>query len=393
MQGEGPQCETKRKSASLSDAGAVGRRANGRRARGSGRVWALWALVCATKLVHQAQSPTTAPGHLLDDKQERIAAWRWRSSNQDSDSIADNYALPLSTNVAVIMVGRFFRGITEDSIDSLVSSAMVGQSSSMHFFLHVEPTWTEGSHKEAVEYIQGVCEKAMGDRLNGLVIRDEGTLIGNMIHKQARQFNRLRDAYELVLGQESLEGSRYTHVIRTRTDIVFAFPWHIGVDQLLAAVPDGKVAGPAWGCRERPPNTCLVFSDQFWISSRSRSWLTFVVHPFTFSNSPTVEKMVSALRCKEGVSPSADSLPLSSATSHDRDAGGRACSAQYMPIDNVKQTSTRALHSSFLMERVEDHDLLDSCALTGPWILLRPSTDNLTVDVTTRYCPPEQQSL
>ena len=124
-----------------------------------------------------------------------------------------------------------------------------------------------------------------------------------MIHKQARQFNRLRDAYELVLGQESLEGSRYTHVIRTRTDIVFAFPWHIGVDQLLAAVPDGKVAGPAWGCRERPPNTCLVFSDQFWISWRSRSWLTFVVHPFTFSNSPTVEEMVSALRCEEGVPP------------------------------------------------------------------------------------------
>ena len=343
--------------------------------------------------IHFTIDIVIAERHLHDDKQERIAAWRWRLRNQDSDPIADNHALPLSSHsVAVVMVGRFWRDITEDSIDSLVSSAMARQSSSMHFFLHVEPTWTEGSHKEAVEYIQGVCEKTMGDRLKGLVVRDAGTLIGKMIHHQARQFNRLRDAYELVLGQESLEGSRYTHVIRTRTDIVFAFPWHIGVDQLLAAVPDGKVAGPAWGCRERPPNTCLVFSDQFWIASRSRSWLTFVVHPFTFSNIPPVEEMVSALRCKQGVSSSADSSPLSSATSDERDAGGRACSARYMPLDNVKRTSTRALHGSFLMERVGDHDLLDSCALTGPWILMRPSTDNLTVDVTTRYCVSEQES-
>jgi hypothetical protein len=128
----------------------------------------------------------------------------------DSDPVADNHALPLGRNLAIVMVGLFHPTVTIDCIASLLDiiQELYGQPThSLHFFLHVEPAWTSASHEEAAEYIHAQCQEQLGECLKGLIIRSAGTLIGKMFTRQARQFNRLQECF----------------VVRTHTDILFPF--------------------------------------------------------------------------------------------------------------------------------------------------------------------------
>ena len=199
----------------------------------------------------------------------------------------------------------------------------------------------------------------------------------------------------MVLGQECLEGFRYTHVVRTRTDISFSFPWHstpallsadvphktndahklLSAHELLSAVvPQNTVSGPGWGCRLRPANTCVVKSDQFWIVSRSRAWLMFVVLPFTFSNPPPIQNMSNVLLCQDAVE-----APSSSSCKAHFLAHGTLLSDPHIP---------ELLLSFFLQNRIGERNLLNSCALTGAYVLVRRTSNenDLVADMNTRYC-------
>jgi hypothetical protein len=317
--------------------------------------------------------------------------------SEDSDPVADNHALPLGRNLAIVMVGLFHPTVTIDCIISLLDSIqeLYGQQAdAVHFFLHVEPAWTSASHEEAVEYIHAQCEEELGERLKGLIVRSAGTLIGKMFTRQARQFNRLQECFEMVLGQECLEGFRYTHVVRTRTDILFPFPWQatpalLSADvphktteahELLSAfVPHNTIAGPGWGCRLRPANTCVLKNDQFWIASRSRAWLMFVVLPFTFSRRPPIKNMSSVLQCQDPVE-----APSSSCTAnfdktfltHDT----------LLSDPHICDKIPELLISFFLLDRIGERNLLDSCALTSTYVLVRPTSNDLVADMNKQYC-------
>ena len=314
----------------------------------------------------------------------------------DSDPVADNHALPLGRNLAIVMVGLFHPTVTIDCIASLLDiiQELYGQpADAVHFFLHVEPAWSSASHEEAAEYIHAQCQEQLGECLKGLIIRSAGTLIGKMFTRQARQFNRLQECFEMVLGQECLEGVRYTHVIRTRTDILFSFPWHsppllsadvphktTGAHELLSdVVPHNTIAGPGWGCRLRPANTCVLKNDQFWIASRSRAWLMFVVLPFTFSRPPPIQNMSSVLQCQDPVE-----APSSSCTAN---FGQTFLTHDTLLSDpHICDKIPELLLSFFLLDRIGERNLLDSCALTNTYVLMRPTSNDLVADMNTWYC-------
>ena len=160
--------------------------------------------------------------------------------------------------------GVWLRGVSDQlTLPMLKENVIDALGGAVHVFIHTEPhyvardsdrdTWGEG---DASALIEEDCERHIGEWLKGLLIRRtasrvRGDMIGS-IYGAAMQYTRLRDAYEMMLGQETTLTFRYSHVVRMRTDAFFAIPWPSGLRGLETVVPAGSIAGPMWSRTVRP---------------------------------------------------------------------------------------------------------------------------------------------
>ncbi len=105
----------------------------------------------------------------------------------------------------------------------------------------------------------------------------------------------------------------------------------------------------------------------------------FVVLPFTFSRPPPIQNMSSVLQCQDPVE-----APSSSCTAnfdktfltHDT----------LLSDPHICDKIPELLLSFFLLDRIGERNLLDSCALTSTYVLMRPTSNDLVADMNTWYC-------
>jgi len=159
--------------------------------------------------------------------------------------------------------------------------------------------------------LRETIQSALGGRLKGLVIRPAGSLWTPAPVTETRtwnlhQFGPLRESFELLLGHEAFRGERYSHVMRVRTDTIFLTPWQ-SLQQLALAVPQGTVAGPKYSLQKLFPyfltNVPLgpapgIVNDQFWIASRTVSWQLMVMFPFLLWNPPSSRELLHVCGCQ-----------------------------------------------------------------------------------------------
>jgi hypothetical protein len=281
---------------------------------------------------------------------------------------ADNQLLPISSNLVAVMIsGLWVSGVTDRyAIPSLRGHVMraltrggVGEA---HIFVHSEPE--AGSNMTLLE-LERVCREMLGTGLKGVFIKPAGVhrTVGEFEHLQYRQYNRLRELLDMMLGQEVLIGERYSHVIRVRTDAIWVqdFPSY---SDLLRAVPAGTVAVP------RPKHqidralgvTSKLVTDAFWISSRSIVYRLIFMMPVLLMRSLDMPTLADLLNCQDSQI-EREFLYVSNHRERERMIKGRQkiCSEHV----KAKSVSAEAVFSYLLVRYVASENLLDSCEITG----------------------------
>ena len=156
----------------------------------------------------------------------------------------DNQALPTGQRVAIVISGIAERGIFEHALDSLNKKVVssVGEDR-VHVFVHIEPM-------DAVDdLLQVLHDKLDPSVLKGYIIAPAGAKNETMgavnewtVPAAKRiQFDRVRDAFWLILAQEQHMGQRYGWACRMRTDTIWLSPWNMTA--LRTIVGANTVAG------------------------------------------------------------------------------------------------------------------------------------------------------
>lgn len=172
------------------------------------------------------------------------------------------------------------------------------------------------------------------------------------------QYERLRDLYGLVLGQEARRGERYRHVVRMRTDTVWVRDWpHLAPGESLP-LPSAAIAGPFF-------DQAGILLDHFFICAREVSWACFYEAPVLFQRPWLREELHVASGCHR--------VPR-------HDPAHLTC---HKSIFGINSTWPEAILTGFFRRMVRSGSgrggLVDSCAVTGEFVvnsrnspLLRP---------------------
>jgi hypothetical protein len=215
--------------------------------------------------------------------------------SRDVESWPDNRRLPLGNRVAVIVSGLGKRGVLEHALHSLQKNVVeaLGRDN-VHVFVHTEPSESSFTTSEVLGILTQHLSPA---NLRGYVINVPGTIRRGRMYGAKRwtagrihiQFDRLRDAFQLVLAEEQVENERYAWICRVRTDTIWLLPW--SAESLRNVVPQNKtVAGPYFDLHGHR-------RDIFWIASRDAAWLAFALVPNFFLGHMNKTDMWNVLSC------------------------------------------------------------------------------------------------
>ena len=284
----------------------------------------------------------------------------------------DNSLLPLGHRVAILISGLWESGFTDRwAIPSMRSHVMrpltrsgVGE---VHFFVHSEP---EASSNMTLLELENVWSEMLGSGLKGIFIKPGGVhrTEGRFSHGQYRQFNRIRELFDMVLGHEVSMGARYSHVIRMRTDAIWVQDLPSYSD-LVWAVPAGKVAAvPERRVQKFTSPHGLALEDLvtnvFWISSRANAWWLTAMMPVLLMRSIDQPSLASVLQCQDS------QMEKKFSTVDDQNEREqmlkktqKACSDHVLRAD--RGVTDEALFSYLLHRHVGPANILDSCAITG----------------------------
>ena len=205
-------------------------------------------------------------------------------AHREAASFIDNAQLSEQPRLGILLVGVFMRGVSDAlTLPKLVNNVINPLAGAADVFVHTEPYGASAANAAVLAAeaagIEESCRAHLGDRLKGLLVRQsEVRTVGTMITSQAKQFSRVRDAFEVLLGQEMAQGFRYSHVARMRIDAVMITQWS-DLSSLQRQVPQGTIAGCLW-------TTERFFNDQMYIASRSRAWQAMVGRCQTLNPKP-----------------------------------------------------------------------------------------------------------
>jgi hypothetical protein len=215
---------------------------------------------------------------------------------RDLLALVDNMDLAKGNRVAIVVTGIARPDVFEHALSSLQKNVVDAMGRDrVHVFVHAEPL-------HAALGIAGV-EKMLRHELHPSALKGHiivpagskgesmaGTPPWTMLTGSRVQFDRVRDAFQLVVAEEQRNGERYAWVCRVRTDAIWLTSWD--ADQMRQLVPESTVAGSAF---HHPGHR----SDKFWIASRDAAWRVFVLLPtFFFLNFSTTE-MWETIGCDE----------------------------------------------------------------------------------------------
>ena len=349
----------------------------------------------------------------------------------DGQVEADNARLPMGTDVAVIITGIFIGGVTDShALPSLVNnvinplehadvdgSDVQRGNGQVHVFVHTEVM--NDSKRTAHDLVEKTLHSQLGHHLKGLILKHAGqTIWAPPALMETRTWNLkqmppLREIFEMVLGYELHLGQRYSHVLRVRSDTIFLVPWRSlqHPDSLVQRVKQGTVAGPMYSQQRLFPYLLRsvplgpapgVMNDQFWICSRATAWQVMVMFPFLLWNPPNANQMSHMMGCplygqrlasdalanrsvpSDELSKAADDLqePFLACESDGRTQGCHETVDTLMVQERMHGLArihakrcashlniSEALFTYFLRTSFGIHNLVESCDITGPFVV------------------------
>ena len=247
-----------------------------------GRLWTYFAKITGTGLSLQLQRSTQLKSIVVGWITIHGILHGVQSSptcRGEDSCMLDNSALPTGRRVAVIVSGLAKRGLFEHTLRFLHRNVVdaLGGPDRVHVFVHAEP---ENSYDMAE--VQALISEILAvQSRKGMILTKPGARKERMREVNAwtvpqgkrAQFDRVRDAFQLVLAQEQLNQERYGWVCRTRTDTMWLEPWNSNRIALIAQ--NYTVAGPNF---ELPGHR----HDEFWLASRDAAWRAFMLLPTFF---------------------------------------------------------------------------------------------------------------
>ena len=212
----------------------------------------------ATDFQYQISAATNERARERESDHEMPSA---RSSSSDAQSLLDlmdNSALPLQLSgaghgvaghrLAVIMSGLAKQGVFEHALHALKVNVVDALGpNQVHIFIHTESADVgKGREQAASEVLETIHSHLNESILKGYIItppdskkqEERGEWMG--VDKRA-QYDRLQEAFKLVLNHEQTLETRYAWVCRARTDTLFLSPWnHSALIQLLPQNSTGR---------------------------------------------------------------------------------------------------------------------------------------------------------
>lgn len=212
----------------------------------------------------------------------------------DDGCMLDNCALPTGQRVAIIVSGLAKRGVFQHTLRSLQRNVIdaLGGPDRVHIFVHAEPDASQDLDEVQATILGTLAAQSR----KGMIITKTGAREERMREVNAwtepqlkrAQFDRVRDAFQLVLAQEQANRERYGWVARTRTDTLWLEPW--AGDQLAFVAKNSTVVGPNF---EVPG----IRHDEFWLASRDAAWRAFMNLPTFFYLQFDNAELWAALSC------------------------------------------------------------------------------------------------